>query len=190
MKVSRAQAELNRAEVVRVAARKFRQGGIEGTSVADIFGEVGLTHGAMYVQFPGGKETLAAEAIGQAFAERRDAWNELAASNSPEKALQDIIDSYLSAQHRDDPGAGCPTSLMGAEAERRGGAVRTAYTDGLNELVASLSQVAPGESDGERRKVSINMLSKMLGAMLISRAVDDAEFSDEILAAIDFSTAP
>jgi TetR/AcrR family transcriptional regulator, transcriptional repressor for nem operon len=48
MKASRQQASENRARVLRVAARRFREGAIAGVSVADVMHEAGLTHGGFY----------------------------------------------------------------------------------------------------------------------------------------------
>ncbi|GLZ53421.1 TetR/AcrR family transcriptional regulator [Actinomycetospora sp. NBRC 106378] len=183
MKVSREQAEKNREVVLTTASRRFRELGVDGASVAGIFAEAGLTHGALYVQFPGGKESLASEAIARAFAERRDIWEDLASTRAPAEALAAIVESYVSAGHRDEPGAGCPTPLMGAEAGRRGGAVRTAYTDGVRGLLDALEDVVPGESADERRRAALRVLSTLAGAMLVSRAVDDPTLSDEVLAA-------
>jgi TetR/AcrR family transcriptional repressor of nem operon len=185
MKVSRQQAEQNRDAVVATASRMIRERGVEGTPIAQIFSEVGLTHGALYAQFPGGKETLAAEAVERAFADRRAIWDDLAASHAPGEALKAIVESYVSADHRDEPGAGCPTPSLGAEAGRRGGAIRSAYTSGVDELVGSLAQVVPGGSDPDRRKAALRILSTLAGAMLIARAVDDPTLADEVLDAVD-----
>lgn len=185
MKVSRQQADRNREAVVKAASALFRERGVEATSVADIYRRVGLTHGGLYAQFPGGKETLAAEAVGQAFAERRQAWDDLADAHAPAECLRAIVESYVSAAHRNNPGAGCPLPSMGAEAGRHSGPVRTAYTSGVHDLLDPLSHVAPGDSEPDRRKAALHILSTLAGAMLIARAVDDPALADEVLGAID-----
>ncbi|MEN4479755.1 helix-turn-helix domain-containing protein [Mycolicibacterium cosmeticum] len=172
--------------MVSTAARLFRDRGIEGTSVAEIFAELGLTHGALYAQFPGGKEDLAAEAVEHAYAEMLDYWRAIAESHEPAEALKAIAASYLSIYHRDHPGEGCPTPSVGAEAGRRGGSVQSAYTRGLAGLLAFLSHLIPAESDAARRRAAIQMMATLVGAVLMSRAVDDAAVADEILGAIDF----
>jgi TetR/AcrR family transcriptional regulator, transcriptional repressor for nem operon len=187
VKVSREQAERNREVVLATASRRFREHGVDGASVAGIFAEAGLTHGALYVQFPGGKESLAAEAIAQAFAERRRIWEDLASTRAPADALAAIVESYVSEEHRDDPGVGCPTPLFGAEVGRRGGAVRTAYTDGVRGLLEVLEGVVPGDSADERRRSALRVLSTLAGAVLVSRAVDEPALSDEVLAAVQAS---
>ena len=54
--------------IVAVAARAIRRTGYDGTGVADIMKEAGLTHGAFYAHFAS-REALLAEAAGRACAE-------------------------------------------------------------------------------------------------------------------------
>ena len=62
MRVSKEQAEQNRARILTSAARLFRERGIGATGVDSITQDAGLTHGGLYSQF-GSKEAIAAEAI-------------------------------------------------------------------------------------------------------------------------------
>ena len=64
MKVSREQAAENRARVIEVAGRLFRERGFDGVGVADIMKGAGLTHGGFYGQFAS-KDDLAAQACAQ-----------------------------------------------------------------------------------------------------------------------------
>src|SRR3989454_1676257 len=62
LKVTKEKAAENRAALVQAAGRLFRERGIDGVGVAEISKKAGLTHGALYAQFPS-KEALAAEAF-------------------------------------------------------------------------------------------------------------------------------
>src|SRR6202795_3270937 len=62
LKVTKEKATENRAALVQAAGRLFRERGIDGVGVAEISKKAGLTHGALYAQFPS-KEALAAEAF-------------------------------------------------------------------------------------------------------------------------------
>src|SRR3979409_283203 len=66
LKVTKEKAAENRAALVQAAGRLFRERGIDGVGVAEISKKAGLTHGALYAQFPS-KEALAAEAFASAF---------------------------------------------------------------------------------------------------------------------------
>ena len=61
---SRQQAGENRAPVLRVAARRFREGGIAGVSVADVIHEAGLMHGEFYKQFASTQDLIAQACAG------------------------------------------------------------------------------------------------------------------------------
>src|SRR3954462_8507738 len=97
MKVSREQAAENRARVVEVAGRLFRQRGFDGIAVAEIMKGAGLTHGDFYRQV-GSKDELAAEACAQVLSEHAPGWRTLPAGGDP---LGAPVNSYLSARHRD-----------------------------------------------------------------------------------------
>src|SRR5258705_133000 len=62
MKISKAQAEANRAALVHAASRLFREKGLDGTGIAEICQAAGLTAGALYSHFPS-QDALAAEAL-------------------------------------------------------------------------------------------------------------------------------
>ncbi|MDR3079580.1 MAG: TetR family transcriptional regulator, partial [Streptomyces sp.] len=61
MRVTKEQAEANRAHVVATAARVFRERGYDGVSVADLMAAAGFTHGGFYKNFKS-KADLMAEA--------------------------------------------------------------------------------------------------------------------------------
>ena len=60
MKVTKAQAQANRAHVVATASQLFRERGFDGVGVADLMAAAGFTHGGFYKQF-GSKADLMAE---------------------------------------------------------------------------------------------------------------------------------
>ena len=51
MRVSRAQAEENRQNVIDVASRLFREHGFDGIGLKDLMEGAGMTQGAFYKQF-------------------------------------------------------------------------------------------------------------------------------------------
>src|SRR4051812_44314635 len=116
MRVTRLQAAQNRESVLNAAARLFRERGLLSTGVAEVMSAVGLTHGGFYAQFPGGKDALAAEAIGLAFRQRQASWEEASNGKSRTAALASIKRGYLSKEHFDNPGDGCAVPVLGADA--------------------------------------------------------------------------
>ncbi len=105
MKVTKEKAAENRAALVQAAAHLFRERGIDGVGVAEISKKAGLTHGALYAQFPS-KEALAAEAFTSAL---KPGFELMTADRDGRPAnLNDFLDHYLSFEHRDKLGSGLP----------------------------------------------------------------------------------
>ena len=89
----------------------------------------------------------------------------------------------MSSRHRDDPAHGCAFAALGSDAARCGKPVRDAFTDGLGPLIDVLSEMVAGRTKAARRRKAIAAMSELVGAIILSRAVGDADLSDEILAA-------
>lgn len=67
-KARAAAKQASHERIVAAAARAIRRSGYDGTGVADIMKEAGLTHGAFYANFES-REAMLAEAVGRACAE-------------------------------------------------------------------------------------------------------------------------
>ena len=180
MRVSREQAQANRARVVETAATLFRERGFDGIGVADLMKAAGLTHGGFYGQFAS-KEDLIAEACDKAVEGTLDYWSDRAARAEASERLAAVVQPYLSARHRDAPGNGCVMAALGAEAARQGKPVRKAVGAGVRRLADFLADLMPGKSAERRRAQALAAYATMVGAMVIARAVDDPKLSQEVL---------
>ena len=176
-RVSQAQARENRERVVRTAARLFRERGVEGVSVADLMSAAGLTHGGFYKQFPS-KDALVAEATGRAFRDQRGRLDALEERHpgDHEAARREFVATYLSAQHRDDAGNGCPAAGLGPDVAREGpqGAAHEPYARGVEHFARWM---AGGDDE------DLAAVATMVGALLIARATSGTPLSDRVLAA-------
>jgi TetR/AcrR family transcriptional regulator, transcriptional repressor for nem operon len=179
MRVTRERAAANREKVLHVAGTLFREHGFDGIGVADIMKRAGLTHGGFYGQFPS-KDDLAAEACARVLG--NEGWVERL-TGTPKPSFGALIRSYLSPRHRDDPGHGCLFAALGSDAARQPRAVRQAFTDGLRARVGALLKLVPGRSEAARRERALATMAGLVGALMLSRAVDDPALSEEILQA-------
>src|SRR5277367_2333162 len=102
MKVTKEKSAENRAALVKTAARLFRERGIDG--VAEIGKAAGLTHGALYGQFPS-KQALVAEALTHGMAASQAYMTAPESHGAP--TLSDQLDRYLALDHRDNLAGGC-----------------------------------------------------------------------------------
>ena len=87
-----------RDRIVRAAARRFRGRGSEGVAIAELMGDLDLTHGGFYRHFRG-KEDLFSEAFLAAAAETRERLRRAAEGAPRGRELEAIITTYLSAGH-------------------------------------------------------------------------------------------
>src|SRR5580700_10890084 len=159
--------------IVKVAAKRFRELGLEGIGVADVMKEAGATVGGFYKHFDSRNE-LVVEALATAFLDL-DRWEEHT------DTLTEALEKYLSEEHRDAPGAGCALGALLGDMSRASRLAKAVYTARLKRTLAySMGLVAPnGNSD--RRARAILTISAMLGAINLSRAVSDPNLSREIL---------
>jgi TetR/AcrR family transcriptional repressor of nem operon len=185
MKVSREQVALNRQRIVETAAKLFREKGYDGIGVADLMKSAGLTHGGFYGHFES-KEDLLAEATAHALKKSVERWEGYVAQGR-ETALDKIGNGYLTEQHRDNPGGGCSVTALGADIARLGPKARHVLTDGASGQMAVLQKLMPGKDEAEKRQQALAKYAAMVGALVLSRAVDDDALSLEILNAVQQS---
>jgi TetR/AcrR family transcriptional regulator, transcriptional repressor for nem operon len=179
VRVTREQAAANREKILDVAGTLFRQHGFGGIAVAEIMKRAGLTHGGFYGHFAS-KDDLAAEITARVLG--RTDWTErLTRSANP--TFGDVVRGYLSPRHRDDAGRGCLFAALASDVVRQPRPVRRAFTQGLRNRVETLRKLVPGGSAAVRRERALATMAGLVGAMVLSRAVDDPALSDEILEA-------
>lgn len=166
--------------ILEAAARLFRERGFGGAGVAEIMKAAGLTHGAFYAHFPS-KEALAAAAVEAASdqTERRL----VAATADVADPVQAFLDVYLSTAHRDRPGDGCALAALGPEIARDP-ATRAPLTAHVRRAIAALADRIGGAKAERAQQQATVVLAASVGALILSRAVDDEALSDEILTTV------
>jgi len=168
--------------IVETAARAIRRSGYDGTSVADIMKEAGLTHGGFYAHFAS-REAMLAEAADRAGAEAVATSTRVAAAAPPQQALQGLLRAYLSKEHVDSPEMGCPVAALGSEMPRQAPEVRRAATRRIKEMIDVVARQSPDWGQPGAHEHALVMAATMVGALVMARAVDDAKLSDALLKA-------
>ncbi|WP_183433548.1 TetR family transcriptional regulator [Mesorhizobium sp. RMAD-H1] len=180
MRVSRVQAEENRQTVISVASRLFREHGFDGIGLKDLMKGAGLTQGAFYKQFAS-KEDLAAQASRRALESVSSRWSEAIAAR-PDDPLGAVIAFYLSMEHREEKMDGCPVVALGSDAARQGADVKASFETGIKAYLETLDRMI-GEANGgeETRRKAMVVLSTMVGALMLSRVVNDPDLARAFL---------
>jgi TetR/AcrR family transcriptional regulator, transcriptional repressor for nem operon len=185
-RVSREQAESHRATIMDAASRLFREHGIKGVSVAELMGAAGLTHGGFYGHFDS-KDSLAAEACRFAFERSVNRWKKrVEESETPAAAREMLVDNYLSAKARGNPGNACPASCLAGDVAREptDSLVHDVFVSGVEELIRILAGLQRTGDAALDRRQALADLSAMAGALMLARATSGREISNEILAAV------
>lgn len=176
MRISKEQVARNRERVIGAASRLFRAKGFDAVAVSDLMKIAGFTHGGFYNHFSS-KEALAAEAV-------QRAWTEMATERTRARDLKQLLEHYLSRAARDAPGKTCPAAALASDVGRQPADVRTVFAAGLEGMIRSIEERLPDGDGTSERERAINLVTRMVGALILSRAVpDDAPLSDEILKA-------
>ncbi|MEM5461794.1 TetR/AcrR family transcriptional regulator [Paraburkholderia phytofirmans] len=181
--------EITHERIVEVAARAIRRSGYDGTGVADIMKEAGLTHGGFYAHFPS-REALLAEAADRAGLEAVALSEQIAASVPPEQALPSMVRAYLSKEHREAIETGCPVSALGSEMPRQAPVVRRAATRRIKEMIDVVARQLPDWGQPGSHEQALMTVATMVGTMVLARAVDDPKLSDSFLEAALKKFAP
>jgi TetR/AcrR family transcriptional repressor of nem operon len=181
MRVSRVQAEENRQTVINVASRLFREHGIDGIGLKDLMAGAGLTQGAFYKQFAS-KDDLAAQASRCALESASHRWSAAAAAN-PQDPLGAVIACYLSMEHRAERMDGCPIVALGSDAARQGADVKASFEAGIRQYLEMLGPWIGSAKGKKSRAKAMAILSTMVGAVVLSRAVNDERLSKQFLQA-------
>lgn len=165
--------------IVSVAARAIRRSGYDGTGVADIMKEAGLTHGAFYSHFAS-REAMLAEAASKACAESAAAAADVVAKQAPGTTMAAMLGAYLSKVHVENVELGCPLAALGSETSRQAPEVRRVATRHIKEMIDLVARQSPDWGQPSAHERALVTLSTMVGALLLARAVDEPGLSDSL----------
>lgn len=174
--------EASHERIVQAAARAIRRSGYDGTGVADIMKEAGLTHGAFYAHFDS-REAMLVEAVDRAGAESNARATHVIASVAPEQALQALMHAYLSKEHLAAIETGCPISALGSEMPRQSVEVRGAATRRIKEMIDLVARQSPDWGQPGAHERALAAVATMVGTLILARAVDDPALSDALCSA-------
>ena len=181
--------ETTHERIVEAAARAIRRSGYDGTSVADIMKEAGLTHGGFYAHFES-REAMLAEAADRAGADGVAAAARIVAAAPPARALRELAREYLSKGHVEAVETGCPVAALCSETARQAPAVRRAATRRIKEMIDLVARQSPDWGKPGAHERALATVATLVGALQLARAVDDPRLSDALRAAALKHVAP
>ena len=176
---SQADKAASHDRIVNIAATRMRRSGINGVGVAEVMQEAGLTHGGFYRHFKS-REELVGAAVERALA-LGSARTMDAAGEGGRRAFEAIVDDYLSHAHRAHPEAGCAVAGLAQDISRAEDRTRLAYGHQVEQYLELLAGLTPSSDAAADRRRACLVLSALVGAIAMARAVSDVDFSDDIL---------
>ena len=108
--------EATRRRIVEAAGQRLKRDGIDGSGVAMLMADAGLTNGAFYAHFAS-KEDLVATAVADQLRQQLERYRAQAVDRA---GVEQLVREYLSVEHRDDPEHGCPSAALLDEIGRCG----------------------------------------------------------------------
>lgn len=169
--------EESHERILAAGARAIRRSGYDGTSVADIMKEAGLTHGGFYAHFPS-REAMLAEVAERAASQALGSLAKAVSGVPASVALEALLEIYLSPAHQEGIETGCPLAALASEMPRQAPEVRQATTRHIREFVDLVARQLPNWGEPGAHEQALATLSTMVGALMLARAVDDPRLSE------------
>ncbi|HVR01994.1 MAG TPA: TetR/AcrR family transcriptional regulator [Polyangia bacterium] len=163
------------ARIVVATSRALRQEGIDAVSIPRLMKLAGLTHGGFYSHFKDRDDLIAKAAVHAAYA------SVLHGDQPSGKSL----DKYLTKEHVLHPEVGCVVAALGAEGARQKGSVRRVFAEigrGFLRLV-DRNLHPEASAKGRLSDEALATASRIVGAIMLARLVDDETLAERILTA-------
>jgi TetR/AcrR family transcriptional repressor of nem operon len=175
---SRAEKAASRERILEAAARQISERGLDSVAVGELMQNAGLTKGAFYAHFES-RDAMIAEAARRAM-EKGQAKLDALFSRKNRPTLEQVVDAWLDPAHVGNPTSGCGICTLAGEARYAGPQVQQVIAEQFNRNVQQIAQnIGTGEAATARATA---ILTAIVGAVSMSRAVGDAGLAQQILA--------
>lgn len=166
-----------RQRIVDTAGHRLKTDGIDGSGVATLMKDAGLTNGAFYAHFASKDELVATTITAQLHAQHA----QLTALTPGPDGIEQFARAYLSREHRDNPGDGCPSAALLGEIRRCDHGTREAYSAGISAVVDIIASHVQPENPAAIRTHTFAAVASMIGTLQLSRALTDPNLADALL---------
>jgi len=169
--------QATRQRIISTAGRRFKSDGIDGSGVATLMSDAGLTNGAFYAHFES-KDDLIATVVADQLRVQRESLDALAPGRA---GIEQFVRWYLSPEHRDHRDEGCPSAALLDEIDRGTDATKQAYTDGVLAMADAIAvRLAPRDPASARLTV-LGLFGMVIGTLQLSRALTNRKLADAVL---------
>ncbi|MGI4799043.1 MAG: TetR/AcrR family transcriptional regulator [Janthinobacterium lividum] len=182
MQEASTQKARTRGRILDEAASAMREHGPDGIGVAALMRRAGLTHGGFYAHFEN-RDDLVAHAVDRMFEDSTDLLDRHLHVQDVRQGLGELIDQYLSDAMRHAADQGCPLPSLSGSAARMPPAARQRFSDGITAFRSALELSLTALGLPEPPTLAASVLSEMVGAMALARALGDEDVAKATLQA-------
>lgn len=172
----------SREKILDSAARRMRVEGLDGSGIAAVMSDAGLTHGAFYSHFKN-KDEMLRSALEHALLDNRQRWVGRAKKESWGQRLGRLAKRYLTPAHRRDLHNSCALAALCSEASRGDDAFKSIYEEELIKSLSALTECDFADADPQQAEEALAYMSLLIGSITLSRAVSSKDLSDKLLQA-------
>jgi AcrR family transcriptional regulator len=167
-----------RHRILESARRLFNKKGLSEVSIDEIMESAGLTRGGFYRHF-GDKDELYAEAVRWFLcADAPKPWQRKPTPSGARKPRgKRVVDAYFSRAHFDDRERCCPLVALPSDVARGSDAVKGAYREVLEKLVAIFRADLDEPEKAER---AFALVALCIGGIVAARCVDDPALANNL----------
>jgi len=178
VRYSKEHKQATRQRIIEAAGRRLKRDGIDGSGVAMLMADAGLTNGAFYAHFAS-KEDLVASTVAD---QLRTQYESLGAVAPGRAGVEQLVRAYLSPGHRDNPEDGCPSAALLDEIARSTDATKQALTEGVLAFIDDIAARLAPHDPLSARATTLSVYALLVGTLQLSRALADRDLADEVLA--------
>jgi AcrR family transcriptional regulator len=169
--------EATRQRIIEAAGQRLKRDGIDGSGVAALMADAGLTNGAFYGHFASKEDLVATVVADQLRHQLEGPYSQVA----DREGVEQFVRTYLSIEHRDDMEHGCPSAALLDEIGRCSDATRHAYTDGVLGLIDAIASILAPDDPPSARGQTLSLFALLIGTLQLSRALVDRRLAVEVL---------
>lgn len=167
--------EQARAKLLQAGGRHAKRNGFIGSGMADLAAAAGVTTGSLYKHFSG-KSDLFVALVTAELQRTADLYSAVDPADSDKVAR--ALGGYLSMDHVQQPGAGCPLPSLTPEIGRADDEVKDAFEKGVQAIHANVTTLT-GDSD-----TAWAVMAQNVGAIMLARAMHSEALQRELLSAV------
>jgi TetR/AcrR family transcriptional repressor of nem operon len=169
--------QATRRRIIEAAGRRFKRDGVDGSGVATLMADAGLTNGAFYAHFES-KDDLVANVVADQLRGQCESLRALAPGRA---GVEQFVRAYLSVEHRDNREDGCPSAALLAELGRCAEATKQGYTDGALAVLDDIAARLTPDNPHSARLRTLGVFALMVGTLQLSRVLADRQLADDVL---------